>query len=332
MSIHRSGLTLLEVLLTLALAVVLIGLVGGTLRFYSFEMNVRDTDVRQTHLAAAVMQMIEDDLRSTLHLEPIDTSGLAALLSATAGNAAGGLPTEGAESEEDLSAAGIDSADATDATEEDLVETETPDLLSGAAILQTPGLIGNQYQIQIDVSRLPRLEEYVMLLDSNPAKLTDIPSDIKTVSYFVQGADTVGGVEDPLDTLGTAEEETSTPRGGLVRRSLDRAASTFAVTGGTMAMLNQTGEILAPEILGIEFEYWDGTQWLIEWSSDQYEELPLAVKVTLSMATPQVAAAGNVADVTDPNSIRTFVHVVRLPMARMIEEEEEEEDLEGAGI
>ena len=48
-------------------------------------MNVRDMDIRQTQLAASIMQMIEDDLRSTLHPQPVDTAALEALLMATAG-------------------------------------------------------------------------------------------------------------------------------------------------------------------------------------------------------------------------------------------------------
>ena len=84
---HRRAMaafTLLEVLLTLSMSVVLMMLVGGAIQFYARDMNVRDMDIRQTQLAAAVMQMIEDDLRATLHTEPVDTSGLEALLASSA--------------------------------------------------------------------------------------------------------------------------------------------------------------------------------------------------------------------------------------------------------
>ncbi len=85
--VRRAGLafTLLEVLLTLSMSVVLMAMIGGAIQFYARDMNVRDMDIRQTQLAAAVMQMIEDDLRATLHADPVDTSGLEALLAATAG-------------------------------------------------------------------------------------------------------------------------------------------------------------------------------------------------------------------------------------------------------
>jgi hypothetical protein len=305
------------------MSVVLMILVGAAIQFYARDMNVRDMDIRQTQLAAAVMQMIEDDLRATLHTEPVDTSGLEALLAASAQQAGGGGQGGGGDSE-DLSAAGIDSDEETMTA-----ETSTLDLTSGAAVLQTPGLIGNQYQIQIDLSRLPRLEEYVAMLDETTTDIDDVPSDLKTVAYFVQSPGMIGGVQDPLNLLDpdAATEET----GGLVRRSLDRAATVHAVTNGNLTLLNQTGELLAPEITGIEFSYWDGLNWELEWSSDEYGELPLAVQVRIYMTDPNASEETLTAAAMVPGSegMRAFSHIVRLPLARPIEEEE---DLTEAGL
>ncbi|MCG8651998.1 MAG: type II secretion system protein GspJ, partial [Pirellulales bacterium] len=140
-----------------------------------------------------------------------------------------------------------------------------------------------------------------------------------------QPAGVAGGIDDPLNAVEGLEP--TEMQGGLVRRSLDRAATIFAATSGGSATLNQTGELLAPEITGIEFAYWDGTTWLTEWSSDEYGELPTAVQVQLHMQDPVTALAG---DVTDAGSVRTFKHIVRLPLARPIEEEDD--TLSEAGI
>ena len=324
----RIAFTLLEVLLTLAMSVVLMALVGSAFQFYAVDMNVRNMDVRQTQLASAVMQMIEDDLRATLHSEPSDMSGLESLLAASfgeeegSGQGAGG----GEESEEDLSAAGI----SMDEEPVESLDTTPLDLTSGVAVLQTPGLIGNQYQIQLDMSRLPRLEEYVLMLDETTTDLQDIPSDLKTVAYYVQADDAMDGVLDPLAEL-DPEAASLTP-GGLVRRSLDRAATVEAATMGNLNTLNQTGELLAPEIKGIEFSYWDGLTWLLEWSSDELGELPLAVQVRIYMIDPALAATEDTDTMStlDTESMRTFSHIVRLPMAVPLEEEEE--DLTEAGL
>lgn len=326
----RAGLnrafTLLEVLLTLAMSVVLMGLIGTAFQFYAVDMNVRNMDIQQTQMAAAVMQMIEDDLRATLHSEPADMSGLEELLSSSLGGEEEGDKSGGGV-EEDLSAAGI-------SMEEDIVEEMDAvplNLTSGVAVLQTPGLIGNQYQIQLDLSRLPRLEEYVQMMDQTTATLQDVPSDLKTVAYYVQSDDSTAGVLDYLAELDP--DATDLTSGGLVRRSLDRAATLEAATMGNISTLNQTGDLLAPEVKAIEFSYWDGLTWQLEWSSDEFGELPLAVQVTLYMVDPALAATEDEDTLSSlgPESMRSFTHIVRLPMAVPIETEEED-DLSEAGL
>ncbi|MGB7347048.1 MAG: prepilin-type N-terminal cleavage/methylation domain-containing protein [Pirellulaceae bacterium] len=303
----RQGFSLLEVMLTLAMAVVLMGLVGWAFQFYTRDMNGAHLEIQQTQLASAIMQMIEDDLRATLHPEPVDMSALETVLSAQGGgNAAAEDPA--------LAAAGISEPEMTEPA------VEAPDLTSGTAILATPGLIGNQFQIQIDVSRLPRLEEYGLMMDQDSANIEDVPSDIKTVTYFVQAPG--AGVTDPLDAIGNETAVQSEVTGGLVRRVLDRAVTTYAAETGNLSQLAQTGQILAPEVISIEFQYYDGITWQLEWSSDELVELPLAIRIDLSMTSTMAESAG--LSIGDEGATRVFTHIVRLPMAKMIEEEEEE--------
>jgi hypothetical protein len=176
------------------------------------------------------------------------------------------------------------------------------------------------------------LEEYVALIDTNTSDLDDIPSDIKTVAYFVQSADVTGGVQDALANA-TAELglETSLDSGGLVRRSLDRAATVEAANTGSLSLLNQTGDLLAPEVVGIEFSYWDGVTWLLEWSSDTYEELPLAISVSLTLKAEGQEESGVVSSDGLLGSARVFTHIVRLPLAKPIDQTDEE-DLSEVGL
>jgi len=227
---RTDAFTLLEVILTLAMSVALMLLIGAAMQFYGRTMNVRDMDIRQIQLASALLQMIEDDLRATLYTRPVDTAGLEAMLAASGGKELG--------SDEDLSAAGIDSGD-----------DPADDLMTDTTILKNPGLIGNQYQVQVDLSRLPRLEEYTAMIDGTTSDVQDVPSDIKTVSYYVQGAGVIGGVLDSVESLDA--NSSAVAAGGLVRRSLDRAASVEASLTGGISRLNQTGELIAPEVVGI---------------------------------------------------------------------------------
>ena len=78
--------------------------------------------------------------------------------------------------------------------------------------------------------------------------------------------------------------------------------------------------------MGIEFSYWDGVTWQIEWSSDEYEELPLAISVT-DPAVRKFTSNGRGWLRGDA----VFTHIVRLPLANPIDQTEEDE-LSEAGL
>lgn len=313
----RKGFSLLELFLTLSMAVVLMTLVNSAFRFYAVEMDRSDEDMRQTMLAASVMQMIEDDLRGALHPEPLDTSALEELLARTAASLTGGQAPAGGDA-----GSSEESGDSTMESEEESLDA----LAATVAVLETPGLIGNQFQLQIDTSRLPRLEEYTVLLDANPAKLLDVPSDLKTVTYYVQEPG-VAGIDDTVAGLTAEATGEASDAGGLVRRVLDRQAQNFAMVSGGMTSLQQTGDLLAPEVIAVEFSYWDGLVWQIEWNSDELGELPLAIKIQMQMSSDPANATA--LTLPSEETLRTFEHIIRLPMARVIEEETEDTTMEG---
>jgi hypothetical protein len=150
-----------------------------------------------------------------------------------------------------------------------------------------PGIFGSASSLEVDVSRLPRPDEYVIQPGNmNTGSLGDMPSDIKTVGYYVQ-APRSDGVQDPLASL-TSQIATSSAgstagqSGGLVRRSLDRAVTQYAYEMGNSDQLIRTGEIIAPEVLGIDFSYFGANGWQTEWDSTSLG-LPSVVKVTIAM-------------------------------------------------
>jgi hypothetical protein len=156
-----------------------------------------------------------------------------------------------------------------------------------------PGIFGNEQSIEIDVSRMPRPDEYVIQIgDVSRGTLGDMPSDIKTVGYYVQSP-RADGVLDPLARIAAESAEGATSdsnmSGGLVRRSLDRAVTQFAYANGNAMQIARTGEIIAPEVVGIEFSYFNANSgWQTQWDSAQLG-LPHVVKVTLAMQTESKA-------------------------------------------
>jgi hypothetical protein len=84
----------------------------------------------------------------------------------------------------------------------------------------------------------------------------------------------------------------ATAPSGLVRRQLDRAILAYANELGDPSRLNRTGELIAPEVVSLEFSFYDGTQWTTKWDSST-QKLPWLVQITLGMqsATGEAKAA-----------------------------------------
>ena len=329
------GFTLLELLLALGLTAVVSILIGGLVQLFLVnETRGRDT-VRQAQMARAILNMIAEDIRTTVRYYPYDTSGLDQMLGsamnnatggalgaltgaagggaagggaagggaagggATGGGATGGGATGGGSGGAGNPSAG-GSAGGAGAAGGGLSGSAIGSMAGGGAGGQMtggagatgspaaipPGIFGAASSIEIDVSRIPRPDEYVIQPGNiNTGSLGDMPSDIKTVGYYVQ-APRSDGVQDPLASLtsqiATATSSSSGLSGGLVRRSLDRAVTQYAYEVGNSDQLMRTGEIIAPEVLGIDFSYFGPEGWRTDWDSSTLG-LPSVVKVTIAM-------------------------------------------------
>jgi hypothetical protein len=186
-------------------------------------------------------------------------------------------------------------------------------------------------------------------------------SDVKTVSYFVLGQ--TGGMRGP----GTNNDTTSfagandprlfglppgQPLQGLGRRVVDRAATRYAIENGDNALLDLQTELFAPEVLMVQFRYFDGQQWLSEWNTEDFGGVPLAIEIvlvlqavdddSLTAPTPQLSAAGTQTQAALWQFDQDHVYrlVVNLPAAELIDTsaattnesaDEESESTDGGG-
>jgi len=302
---RRRGLTLLETILAIGLSVVVMALLGMAIDLNLRQLDRRRNQVEQGQLARAVLQRIADDLRGTIRFETVDFSGV--------GELAGGLPDTG---ELDPSALGDDGTgdDPADA------ESDEPQSVADSIAPPTmPGLYGTRYELEIDVSHLPRVDEYryVAIDDDAPPR---VMSDIKTVAYYV--ADPSGSPASG-STVGVAGSQESL---GLVRREVDRAVARWAAESGGLASLDARAELLAPEVVSLELRYYNGEEWFDTWDSDEEGGLPFAVAVALAVAPSEAARSGDAAQGrldTDPadDDLQVFRLVVALPLAEPIDEE-----------
>lgn len=314
----RSGFTLLEVMLASALSIVVMMAVGGAIRFFLIQVDTSKDAIEQAQLARAVMRTIENDLRSAIWKHEIDFSSVEDLAASTVASGSADLASA-------ASAAGIDPTMASDA----LAGSSTEDIAASTVLPTTIGLYGNAMELQFDISRVPRIDEYDPQYSSILSReLGDIPSDIKTVTYFLlqPGVSSLGhGV---VGDAGITEEQF-----GLVRRELDRAVTQYAMNNGQSTNLDASAEILAPEVSMLAFRYFDGIGWLEEWNSEEMGGLPMAVDVMIAVRDHQATQAMLAGDyslaVTDEDGNPTgkvFRRLIRIPIAKPYEEEEETTD------
>jgi hypothetical protein len=261
-------------------------------------------------------------VRSAIRREPFDTSGLQSLLqsakgagkalagavggqSADAGKSGQGSTTEGGTTRAGTTtAAGTTSAAGT-ATSLSSSDTSTASDTGTAAAgtpAAVPGLYGTQFDLQIDVGRIPRLDE----LKGAATTGAQLPSDVKSVYYFVAG--TVAGV-------------TATAERGLMRSEMSRASALYAMENGDFSSMIEFAESLAPEVVGLYFRYFDGTQWYTELSSDTMGCLPLAVEISLVVIDPlsadAAAQSGGVLDLSMVPPDQVYTTTVHLPNAQL---------------
>ena len=171
-------------------------------------------------------------------------------------------------------------------------------------------LVGSAAELRFDISRLPRVDQYKGMLTSKGEMSTaDLPSDVKTICYFMR-SETIGASYAGQPQAPGGEASTDSYGRGLMRAEMDRAVASYAETSGGTASVYDSAQLLANEVVGLGFEYFDGTEWLTEWDSDAMGGLPRAIRVWLSikptygMSEEEMAqAAAGKATVDRPTSI-----------------------------
>lgn len=298
----RSAFTLIELLLSLALIVVATALVGSLMQMFSRNFATRGDDIRREQLARALLTKIADDIRAVVLPQEYDSSVLEQLLGASGGASASSATADTSSTSSLASSTSPpDSANTTgSASGEDLSTMVTTNL--------PPGIYGDQYTLIVDVSRIPRPDEYIMQTTTlNDHFIADVPGDMKTVTYFVQSPTNMG-VDDTLAQFTTTNVSPTGQASGLVRRQLDRAVTAYAEEMGSTQRLQRTGDLLAPEVVALEFAYFDGVDWLMEWDSST-QSLPWLVEITLAM---QTATAGETTPLTPGVSISQLPYADRI--------------------
>jgi hypothetical protein len=311
----KAAFTLLEVILAVALTAVIMVLIASAVDMHLRQLTTRRSGVEEAQLARAILRRIADDLRAVVVSRSSDEDLLGSMDELMAGDEMG-MEEEAMSFDSDVSAA---------------------DELTDAGMLpEKLGIYGSAYELHIDVSRVPRYEEYELAMELGDYLSAGSLGDVKTVSYFLLGGPTgtygslygstyggsslgagsaayrgtaaygtsslgaggIGGLGYGASGFGASGSNwqngsTTENLTGLARRVIDRSTIRFAQENGAWQWLDQQAELFAPEVVALEFAYFDGTQWLMEWDTELNGGLPVAVEILLVVSSaddPQITA------------------------------------------
>ena len=290
---RRRGFTLLELLLALGLSVLLLSAIGMAIDLHLRLLQSGRAEVEQAQLARAVLRKIADDLRSAVQYQST---------------------TKGASSSNGGSTTTADSIDGTggftDGMMDDSSADRTSNLVDAESLPTVPGIYGNDRQLQVDTSRLPRLDQLRSLLSAEEMFGSDRMSDIRNVLYFHSNS------SPSVESISPLGQEN-----GLMRRDRDRAEALQSFQQGDTIEASGDEELLAPEVTDIQFRYFDGSEWLDQWDSTEQNGLPVAVEVTVWLPRAKAASGGlgmssaATADLDEENE-QAYQLVVHLPVAK----------------
>ncbi len=151
------------------------------------------------------------------------------------------------------------------------------------------GIFGTATELRIDRSAVWQWERVTRLVEATNANVeTDIIPDQsampQTVRYlYGEGKELLA---DKLAAAGVSEQPLATGYAGLYREQISTAAW-LEQTSAEAALLatNDTAnaELIAPEVVDITFEYFDGQVLQIEWDSEIEEGLPKGIEIRLTL-------------------------------------------------
>lgn len=272
-----AGFTLFEVILAIGLTTILLAAIYSALDLYWKYTTIGQQQVERAQIARAVFQKITHDLHSVTFIQNT------------------------AEEEE---ASSSDSEETSDVVE---IQVTNPD---DAYTSGNIGVYGDAQSLVLHTSRPARQAMFV----SQSASSTGLQSDLLSISYFlaVSGSEGLAGAVG--DRLGDTNGQGNATQ-GLARLEGDRLSMTSADESGDLEQLAAQSELLAPEIGSLQFQYFDGTDWLEVWDSVEYGTVPQAVKVTIGFRNDENEGGLNITNAKINGYENAYTMVIALPLA-----------------
>jgi len=234
----RRGYTLLEVLLASAISIMLLGAL-----YVAFDLTLRQTDAGREAVAKG------DLSRAIVNRMTIDFTGCIGPMQVKSG---GGVPATTTAAATPTTPSATVAADAIA-----VADTSALTLPEGTAAADVPfqgGLVGNDKQITLFVSRVPTALVNPELAMAVAASAKTLPPDLRRVTYYLGSSGGLCRQEKPYVTADG------------VRNSIDPDRS------------QEADDLISDEVLDMTVEYFDGSAWQTEWTGSDLTDDEQSVK------------------------------------------------------
>lgn len=174
------------------------------------------------------------------------------------------------------------------------------------------GLTGDSQTMVLHISRPSRDLDYAG--SGSMSSIADRRSDLQSVSYFLAARGS-GALASKVAELATPSLDA--PKiAGLARIEGDQMSIVFADSKSNINEMAGIAEVIAPEVIALQFRYFDGSAWYDTWDSQTSVRLPLAVEMTLGFEIPPNPREEKLRRRTREQVVgRTIRQVIPVPMA-----------------
>lgn len=283
---ESNGFTLVEIVLALALTSVVTYLLMTAVELFLVRIETSRGRVESSQVARTILDQMADDI-SSLRIDPPRAAASAAQGGGTGASQQGGVAGAGQGVPAAQSGGGGAAASGGQAA-----QSGAGGASGGSAIGADPlataslhGIFGDVEQLRIDRAAPPNWSRASREVDpAEPAAASDFP---RTVRYFLSEGTAQTSQERAMQGV-TVEEEPQASAAGLYREVIpttaladdaDPLASPASRDGARV-------ELLAPEVVKLEFHYFDGEQLVDEWDVTEDGALPKGVEILLTINEP----------------------------------------------
>lgn len=278
----RSGFTLLELMISIALTGLLMTALYAAMKIY-FDLQLdSNEEIERQQVARALLRQITRDIQSVVFVKQ----------------------TAVEDEDETTTSTELDG----NAYGESTIDPET------VSTTYTSGLVGSSSDLQLFISRPDRTLSYVSAQEMTSADQRS--GDLMIIRYLMANK-SGGGLGSAIADRESPGNESGAI--GLARVAGDLYGLSTAVETDEEYPQLSAAKLQAKEVSAIKFRYYDGIEWLEEWDSTALNDLPKSIEVTLTLRNLESASDALNADDEnqDPYAMPETTHrmVVPIPVA-----------------